>query len=139
MLIFEDKYAGFGFYNKMKMMKNIQRLIRASLLLAILLIASCGDDDSDQTPYADFQWTGNEGPAPVTVQFINKSLWANTYQWDFGDGSTSTEFEPVHVFFNTTGEPKDYTVRLMAIDINTALYNGRSKVIKVLPTEKSEK
>ena len=116
-------------------MKKLKGLIWIFLLMAVWQLPSCGDDDSERTPFANFEWTGNDGPAPVTVQFINKSLYANTYEWDFGDGSTSSEEAPVHVFFNTTGAPKEFTVRLMAIDINTALYNGRSKVIIVEPTE----
>lgn len=99
--------------------------------------SSCNDDDEpEHTPYCDFEWTGNDVPAPVTVQFINKSLWANLYEWDFGDGSTSTEKDPVHTYFNITGEPIDYIVKLKAIDNSTALYANRTKLIKILPTEK---
>lgn len=33
-----------------------------------------------------------------TVSFINKSNNATSYYWDFGDGNTSTEAEPVHTY-----------------------------------------
>ena len=36
--------------------------------------------------------------APHTVQFVNNSIYGDTYLWEFDDGSTSTEFEPVHTF-----------------------------------------
>lgn len=49
--------------------------------------------------------------APVSVQFINNSTDADTYLWDFGDGSTSTEENPVHVY-STFGK---YTVTLTAV------------------------
>lgn len=39
---------------------------------------------------------------PDQVFFLNLSTDATTYQWDFGDGSTSTEFSPYH-FYETTG------------------------------------
>ncbi|MCL2510980.1 MAG: PKD domain-containing protein [Bacteroidales bacterium] len=35
---------------------------------------------------------------PATVSFINKSMNAITYLWDFGDGTTSTEKNPVHTY-----------------------------------------
>ncbi|MGE0637712.1 MAG: PKD domain-containing protein, partial [Bacteroidia bacterium] len=36
---------------------------------------------------------------PYTVTFDNNSIAANTYTWDFGDGSPlSTEFEPTHTY-----------------------------------------
>lgn len=36
--------------------------------------------------------------APVSVQFFNDSKGADSYLWDFGDGSTSTEVNPVHIY-----------------------------------------
>jgi gliding motility-associated-like protein len=36
--------------------------------------------------------------APASVQFTNNSKDADTYFWDFGDGTTSTEENPVHVY-----------------------------------------
>ncbi|MEZ5055977.1 MAG: PKD domain-containing protein [Saprospiraceae bacterium] len=34
------------------------------------------------------------------VQFLNQSLYANNYFWDFGDGTTSTQRDPQHVYVN---------------------------------------
>ncbi|PIP55299.1 MAG: hypothetical protein COX07_00675 [Bacteroidetes bacterium CG23_combo_of_CG06-09_8_20_14_all_32_9] len=39
--------------------------------------------------------------SPFNSQFINLSMGASTYLWDFGDGSTSTSFQPVHQYINT--------------------------------------
>ncbi len=39
---------------------------------------------------------------PDQVFFLNLSTDASTYEWDFGDGGTSTEFSPYH-FYETTG------------------------------------
>jgi PKD repeat protein len=33
-----------------------------------------------------------------SVQFANESLNADSYTWDFGDGSTDTSFESIHVY-----------------------------------------
>ncbi|MGF1585762.1 MAG: PKD domain-containing protein [Bacteroidales bacterium] len=38
------------------------------------------------------------GCVPHPVQFINNSVYGHTWLWDFGDGNTSTEAEPFHVF-----------------------------------------
>ncbi len=38
------------------------------------------------------------GCAPYTIAFNNNSLGATNYNWDFGDGDTSTAVTPVHTF-----------------------------------------
>jgi PKD repeat protein len=52
-------------------------------------------------PDADFIGNPLTGPAPLTVQFTDQSTnnpiaWA----WDFGDGGSSREQNPVHVYVN---------------------------------------
>ncbi|WP_084439505.1 PKD domain-containing protein [Dyadobacter alkalitolerans] len=50
-------------------------------------------------PIADFTFTGDECSAPCEVSFTNKSTGANTYSWDFGDGSPkSKETSPTHIY-----------------------------------------
>lgn len=39
-----------------------------------------------------------EGCEPYTIHFKNTSLYGDKYRWEFGDGSVSTEFEPVHTY-----------------------------------------
>ncbi|MFH2096358.1 MAG: C25 family cysteine peptidase [Bacteroidota bacterium] len=48
--------------------------------------------------------------APVTVTFTNNSTNATSYLWDFGDGNTSTDENPVHTY-TANGT---YTVTLTA-------------------------
>lgn len=50
------------------------------------------------------------GCAPFTVDFINHSVNGVNYFWSFGDGGTSTQFEPSHTF-TTAGT---YQVRLIS-------------------------
>lgn len=50
----------------------------------------------------------------LEVSFINTSLSATTYEWDFGDGKTSVEANPTHVYSNTG----TFTVRLTATSIS---------------------
>ncbi len=57
------------------------------------------------TPQAFYCW-----PAPVT--FDNQSNGGNTYFWDFGDGNTSTDFEPTHAY----ASGGTYQVKLVVSD-----------------------
>jgi len=53
---------------------------------------------------------------PATVEFVNTTNGGETFTWDFGDGSpTSDEVNPIHVYNN----PGVYTVSLHAVDNNT--------------------
>lgn len=39
--------------------------------------------------------------SPFEVAFENKSIWANEFIWDFGDGESSTEKSPTHTYTDT--------------------------------------
>lgn len=45
-------------------------------------------------PIADFMYSGSD----MTVNFVNTSINALTYMWDFGDGNTSNVQNPSHVY-----------------------------------------
>ena len=64
---------------------------------------------------ADFIVTPVIGCGPLTAQFINKSVLGGTFYWDFGDGDTSTLFNPKHIYQN----PGKYSATLTVIDSNT--------------------
>jgi gliding motility-associated-like protein len=55
------------------------------------------------------------GCAPYNAVFTNTSLAGQTYQWDFGDGNTSTAVSPTHLYAN----PGTYNVTLIANNPNT--------------------
>lgn len=65
------------------------------------------------------------GPGPLTVSFQNTSSdpenGALTYAWDFGDGTTSTDASPTHVFASDGGGPTAYSVRLTVRDPQNAV------------------
>jgi PKD repeat protein len=67
-----------------------------------------GSFDSGETPLAQFAAHG----VSYDVSFLNQSFGAADYVWDFGDGNTSTEENPTHIY----DEIGTYTVTLTAAD-----------------------
>jgi len=59
------------------------------------------------TPIPDFDMTPS-GCVPLTVEFTDRSTWATSWKWDFGDKSSATEQNPTHIY-ETDGE---YVVKL---------------------------
>jgi gliding motility-associated-like protein len=59
--------------------------------------------------------TPSFGCVPYTAVFTNNSLGGDQFIWDFGDGATSTQTDPQHLY-STAGT---YQVYLVAIDPNT--------------------
>ncbi len=67
-------------------------------------------------PIADFDFniTGASGCSPLTVN-MPYVPGVHTFNWDFGDGITSTSALPSHTYANLSGVPEDYTVRLIGV------------------------
>ncbi|MEO8854943.1 MAG: PKD domain-containing protein [Ginsengibacter sp.] len=70
-------------------------------------------------PKAAFTANGTEFHLNTSVQFYNNTNYFNSYntqyQWDFGDGNTSADYNPV----NTFTKPGNYTIRLIAKNPDT--------------------
>jgi gliding motility-associated-like protein len=62
-------------------------------------------------PIAAGNWAPNPPEPNVPVRFTNTSQFADSYFWIFGDGETSTQFQPTHEY-NATGT---YNAKLVAI------------------------
>ena len=79
---------------------------------------------SSSTPVADFTVVPTKGSTPLTVQFTDQSKnLPSEWFWDFGDGTTSTEQNPIHTY-TTIGT---YTVNLTVtniVGINTTTKTG---------------
>lgn len=84
----------------------------------IKLLASaygCKQDTSQEIlvypiPYSDFEILPNYGGVQGRTFFANKSIYAETYLWDFGNGNTSEEDAPIEVY----EEDSTYTVTLIS-------------------------
>lgn len=71
-----------------------------------------------------------EGCVPFAADFVNESQGGQQFFWDFGDGTTSTDNSPSHIYTL----PGTYTVRLRAVDSNTCnLVDTTSFTITINP------
>ena len=71
------------------------------------------DEAAGLEPYVpgistDFITDVTRGYAPLTVQFTDRTLDAGDWQWDFGDGTSSTDQDPSHTY----STPGRYTITL---------------------------
>lgn len=78
------------------------------LVAAVLIVGACGK------PVASFVYDKSDEMVPANVQFENKSEKALTYEWDFGDGTTSNEASPSHDYTQSG----NYEITLIATSKN---------------------
>lgn len=72
---------------------NVLALLSGLALTACLFVLNgCSDDPEPTTASFTYVATGR------SVAFTSTSVNAQTFAWDFGDGSTSTEQNPTHVY-----------------------------------------
>lgn len=95
-------------------MKKILSISLALIAMVLIAFTSCEDDDPRvvvaNVLKAEFLVTPN--PEDDTkIALINKSEHAVSYQWSFGDGTTSTEESPTHTYVRPEKEA-DYTIEL---------------------------
>ncbi len=64
---------------------------------------------------------------PLTFSFLNFSMGAESWRWDFGDGTTSAQFNPVHTYTDTGS----YFVSLSVVNTATGCNYWLGKSIQV--------
>ncbi|MCW3807238.1 PKD domain-containing protein [Plebeiibacterium marinum] len=90
-------------------MKNyFYRMLWASLAL-MLVFTSCEDDEEKPVVKAQFEASSFAVSVDEEIQFTNYSVGATAQEWNFGDGTTSMDENPVHTFT----EGGKYTVKLV--------------------------
>jgi PKD domain len=67
-----------------------------------------------ETPITSFNYIIDDVNAPLTVVFDNTSQYGATFNWEFGDGNTSTEKNPTHTYLSTG----KYSVRLTVTGVD---------------------
>ena len=67
---------------------------------------------ADTYPMPNFTADRTHGPAPLTVRFTDTSSeFAYDWQWSFGDGTSSTDQDPVHTFIAPGVYPVSLVIR----------------------------
>ncbi|MEM7380112.1 MAG: carbohydrate binding domain-containing protein [Bacteroidota bacterium] len=108
-------------------------LLRKARIYTLLILAisfiGCEDDDEVILPevIAGFTFTLNQQSGTVT--FINISEEAQSFLWNFGDGGTSTEINPVKMY-----ESGSYTVTLTASNAAGASATFEDNLTVTIPT-----
>lgn len=103
-----------------------------SLLLLFVCITSCESNDDEiiqQSLKAGYTYVQESSPGTIT--FINTSELADSYIWDFGDGTTSTAINPTKTF-SETGE---YVVTLTARNNSTEETSSFSSDVSIFVFE----
>lgn len=105
----------------------------------VLKFGGCNHDGIGQTleftvsgaaaPQSQFSADPEQGCAPLEVAFLNQSVNADQYLWDFGDGTTSTGENPVHTFLETGS----YSITLTATNSSTGQSDSFSSTLVVFP------
>lgn len=94
-----------------------------SLLLFTMIFFNCSDDNVE-TPLADFQFLV-EG---TQVTFNGTVANTTSINWDFGDGTSSTEEDPIYAY----AEPGSYSVTMTADGPNGSF--SETKTVTILPS-----
>ncbi len=77
-------------------------------------------------PKAVFSY-GQECENPRDIEFFDASIGADSWEWDFGDGGTSTEPNPTHTYT----ENGSYIVTLTVFNEETECYDELTQTITV--------
>lgn len=81
------------------------------------------------TPLAQFEMSEYYGLPPLAVQFFNQSIGASSWLWNFGDGYTSNQENPTHIF----EQENIYTIELIALN-QWGCSDTTYQVLYVIPT-----
>ena len=90
---------------------NIENFLNAGIDTPAILIEWGGS--FKMAPYADFTVINNNGCDTVIATFVNNSVGASAYQWDFGNGNSSLLANPPPETYTVPGT---YVVSLIATD-----------------------
>lgn len=85
-------------------------------------------------PVADFDYTLTQLCDSTSIAFTDLSVDGEEYLWDFGDGNTSTEAEPVHVFYAEGTYQVSLTVTDILLGIDSTLTMNIFVPIKTVDT-----
>lgn len=106
----------------MTYLKKLSALVVVALALFSTACSNSDDAAPEEPPRAIFSFSVTNN---TTVTFSNFSVGGNSYLWDFGDGSTSTDENPTHVY-TTDGT---FTIKLTVVNTGGSAETTRNIVI----------
>ena len=116
-------------------MNHIPRMFFVSLF--VLITAACQKDSNPDpniyTPIASFDFTTTTTGSVIRVSFLNYSENADKYLWEFGDGNTSTQKNPVKDYPRPVSGLREYNVVLTAYDTVNNTLNRKSRNLVLNP------
>ncbi|MEM9142830.1 MAG: PKD domain-containing protein, partial [Bacteroidota bacterium] len=80
------------------MKKIVQGLKILSVFLLTFTYVGCEDDDDAQLPSLEAGFTFTQDQDTGVVTFLNTSTNADSYSWNFGDDTSSTEINPTKIY-----------------------------------------
>jgi len=104
---------------------NYSKVLFISISAFLFFLFSC-----QKEPNADFKTSKIFTVTNDTIKFTNLSSDADHYQWEFNDGTRSTEKSPVHIY----SKEGDYLVVLYAFSKNGKKSNSFSQKISIGPS-----
>jgi PKD repeat protein len=98
-----------------------------ALLFTVVLLNACKEAD----PSVQFVISKTTADVGEEIEFTNGSQGAATYEWDFGDGTTSSEENPKKKY----SKPGKFTVTLTGITKKKKIEKSKSLEIQINSTE----
>jgi PKD repeat protein len=100
--------------SKQFLMTLLKKFLPWVLVVFVVLAIGCKkDDDDNKEPKAAFTWQLTDSAGQVI--FTNTSENAQTFEWNFGDGTASTATSPMHLY----EENDSFIVTLKAFGIGS--------------------
>jgi len=75
-------------------MKKVKNIVLLSAVIMTVIFSSCKKEKAKSEPFV-FYSVSVDGR---TVTFTNQTTGAESYKWDFGDGTQSTDKSPIHTY-----------------------------------------
>ncbi len=115
-------------------MKKIKAIFPVLSLVLVLFAGSCSSEDDiiTETPQPEANFSVEMVPDnPQLVSFMNSSIDAKEYLWDFGDESeASTQKHPTHLY----NGPGNYVVTLTAMNGEKSAEMSQEVTVYGIPT-----
>jgi PKD repeat protein len=80
-------------------------------------------------PICEFYGSPTAGGAPLSVSFMDLSQRAPSLEWNFGDGTTSTQRNPDHSYTNLG----NYTVTLTGTNVSGTCNASKNNYVSIMP------